>query len=167
MIPHHEAAVAMADLALERSRRPEVRELAQKIKTEQTREIEAMRAWYEQKYGTNIPEWQPGWGRGSRIGRGYGNCPNCYGQSQGRGWDRGYGGMMMGADLSVLKNTENFDRAFIEQMIPHHQMGVMMATMVANRGEDPTVRELAEGMITTQNREIDQMQGWYQDWFRS
>lgn len=161
MIPHHEAAVAMAELALDRSERPEIRRLARTIKTEQTREIEAMRAWYEQEYGIDISEWGRRDRSFGRWDRGYGGCPNC-----GGAWGGGYGAMM-GVDWVALENTENFDRVFIEQMIPHHQMGVMMATMVANRGADSQVRELAREMIAHQNREIDLMQAWYQDWFRS
>ncbi|CAD5953559.1 hypothetical protein PCC9214_02712 [Planktothrix tepida] len=45
MIPHHEGAIAMADLALQRSQHPEILTLAQFIKDSQTREIEKMRTW--------------------------------------------------------------------------------------------------------------------------
>ncbi|NKB17770.1 MAG: DUF305 domain-containing protein, partial [Pseudanabaena sp. CRU_2_10] len=55
MIPHHEGAVKMADLALKLSKRPEIRKLAESIKRDQTREIDQMRAWYKQWYGTNVP----------------------------------------------------------------------------------------------------------------
>ena len=48
MIPHHEGAIAMADLALSRARRPEIKALAQNIKANQTSENLQMRNWYRQ-----------------------------------------------------------------------------------------------------------------------
>lgn len=45
MIAHHEGAVAMARMALERAERPELRELAQAIVDAQTVEIERMRPY--------------------------------------------------------------------------------------------------------------------------
>ena len=52
MIPHHQGAIAMADLALSRAKRPEIKELAKSIKASQTRENAQMRTWYQQWYGT-------------------------------------------------------------------------------------------------------------------
>jgi hypothetical protein len=61
MIPHHEEAIAMADLALERSRRPEIRAQAERIRTSQSEEIDRRRR-------RNVPGLLPPVGGGSRGG---------------------------------------------------------------------------------------------------
>jgi uncharacterized protein (DUF305 family) len=45
MIPHHEGAVVMAKEALAKSKRPEVRKLAQNIIASQEAEIKQMKGW--------------------------------------------------------------------------------------------------------------------------
>lgn len=159
MIPHHEDAVEMADLALSRAQHPELKDLAEAIKTTQTEEIQEMQAWYKEWYGTDVPIWTPGMGmmRGNRITS----------TSQNPGFvGRGRMGMgMMGTDLYALTNATDFDREFIEQMIPHHQMAIMMSTMVANSATHPEIRELAQSIIRSQGAEIEQMQQWYQTWY--
>jgi uncharacterized protein (DUF305 family) len=45
MIPHHQQAIEMSDLALKNSTNPEVLALAQEIKDAQTPEIEQMKSW--------------------------------------------------------------------------------------------------------------------------
>ncbi len=55
MIPHHEDAVAMAELALTRAEHPELRRLAETIIRDQTREIDQMRTWYRSWYGVDAP----------------------------------------------------------------------------------------------------------------
>ena len=55
MIPHHQGAVDMANLALNKAKHPEIKKLSEAIKTDQNREIEQMKAWYKQWYGTEVP----------------------------------------------------------------------------------------------------------------
>jgi len=138
MIPHHEDAVLMADLALQKAEHEELKQLAADIKTAQTREINDMRSWYKSWYGTEVPQNSMGMGRGM---------------------------MDEDADIERLKNASPFDKEFIEQMIPHHQMAVMMAQMVLQASDRDEIRTLAQNIITSQNREITQMREWYKQWY--
>jgi len=55
MIPHHEDAVTMSDLALRQAEHPELKQLATTIKQTQSAEIKQMQDWYKQWYGTDVP----------------------------------------------------------------------------------------------------------------
>jgi uncharacterized protein (DUF305 family) len=46
------------------------------------------------------------------------------------------------------------DRAFVAQMVPHHEMAVAMAREAPSRAEHPELRELARSIATDQAREI-------------
>ena len=144
MIPHHDGAIAMADLALTRARRPEIKELARSIKASQSQENAQMRTWYRQWFGTDVPAWGIGSGHGMGMGQG---MPG------------------MGTSLEALKNAPDFDRTFIEQMIPHHRMGVMMASHAEGNTRHPQLRELEAAMVRVQSQEIEQMARWYRQWF--
>lgn len=50
MIPHHQAAVTMAEDALSKSKRPEIKQLAQEIVKAQEAEIEQMQQWRQAWY---------------------------------------------------------------------------------------------------------------------
>ena len=50
MIPHHQSAIVMAQVALEESENPQIKELAQNIVNAQQAEIEQMKAWRQQWY---------------------------------------------------------------------------------------------------------------------
>jgi uncharacterized protein (DUF305 family) len=50
-------------------------------------------------------------------------------------------------------------------MIPHHQMAIMMSTMVLNSARNQEIRDLAQAIIDGQSAEIQQMQEWYQTWY--
>ena len=144
MIPHHEDAVVMADIALKQAEHGDLKTLAQQIKTTQTQEIAQMRGWYQAWYGTaDVP-----------AGR----------------MDQMHESMapMMGAmhgDPASIDGEDNFDKAFIDQMVPHHQMAVMMASMALGSSTRPELRQLLESIITSQSSEIAQMRAWFQSWY--
>lgn len=154
MIPHHDGAIAMADLALTRARKPEIKALARSIKASQTQENAQMRTWYRQWFGGDVPSWTTA----GAMGMG--------GMGMGMGGAMGMGGRMgMGTSLAALKNAADFDRAFIEQMIPHHRMGVMMASMAQTNSQHPQLRAMQQAMVKAQSQEIEQMAQWYRQWF--
>ena len=62
------------------------------------------------------------------------------------------------------KNALNFDKKFIEEMIPHHQMAVMMAEMLKSGTQREEMRKLADDIIKAQTEEIEMMREWYSDW---
>jgi uncharacterized protein (DUF305 family) len=126
----------MADLALTRAKRPEVKQLAQTIKQDQTREIQKMRTWYKSWYGTEVVAMPM---NGQQMPQ-----------------NGGMHGMEM--DLAALKNASNFDKEFLRQMIFHHQMAIQMGQMDASRLTRPELRELARSIVKTQTTEIDRMQ---------
>ena len=59
------------------------------------------------------------------------------------------------------------DRAFLEDMIPHHMEAVMMSQQLLARGlaEREEVAHLASSIRTTQRDEIHQMNRWLSEWF--
>jgi uncharacterized protein (DUF305 family) len=74
--------------------------------------------------------------------------------------------MMGGAiDLEELEAAEQFDRAFIEGMVPHHQMGIMMSQMAGSASSRPEMRDLTESIIKGQSAEISRMREWYREWY--
>jgi uncharacterized protein (DUF305 family) len=68
-------------------------------------------------------------------------------------------------DLAALKQSDDFDREFIRQMIPHHQMAVHMAQMLLKHTTRPEMNDLANSIIKSQTAEIAQMQEWNQTWY--
>ena len=164
MIPHHQDAVEMANLALTRAKHAEVKKLAASIKRDQTREIQQMRSWYKAWYGKEVPQVAMGAGM---MGNGQGmmgNGQGMMGNSQAMGQGMMTRNGMMHTDIVALKNASDFDKEFIRQMIPHHQMAVRMAQMVLNQKTRPEIHTLAQSIIKSQTTEINQMQQWQQAW---
>lgn len=167
MIPHHQGAVDMANLALSKAKHPEIKKLAESIIKDQNQEIAQMKAWYKQWYATEVPA-TPAHGMGMSAPSGTGTSQTGNQRmSMNSGMGMMGGGMMnmMTGDLEALKNAPDFDKAFIQQMIPHHKMAVMMAGMVVD-SDRPEMRNLAKSILQTQSDEIERMRQWYQAWYR-
>jgi uncharacterized protein (DUF305 family) len=61
-----------------------------------------------------------------------------------------------------------FDRAFIDAMVAHHRQAIEMAEAAQARGlDEPDLQEIANDVIVSQQREIDQMLTWREQWFGS
>jgi len=146
MIPHHQDAIAMAEIALQKTERPENKKLAQDIKRTQSEEITQMKSWYKSWYGSDVLEDSNETTSEGMMGQMHGG--------------------MMGdkTDTTTLENASNFDKAFIEEMIPHHQMAVMMANMLLQGTNREEMKQLAKNIIATQTKEINEMRQWYTDW---
>ena len=130
MIPHHESAVAMAQIAEERAGSGFVKMLARDIISSQERQIAELKA-----IDTDLEA------QGAEVGD-LGVADHAQGRD---------------ADLAQLRSAKPFDRAFVTMMIPHHQGAVEMAKAELARGEDARLKTMAEEIIDAQQGEIDAM----------
>lgn len=74
--------------------------------------------------------------------------------------------MMQSMTAGLTGKTGNdFDAAFLEEMIPHHQGAVEMARMVLVTSKRPELITLANDIIAAQQKEINMMRGWQKEWF--
>ena len=141
MIPHHESAIAMAQMAADRAADPRVEDLAARIEAAQAPEIETMSGW--------LADWGAA-ASGSATDDGTG------GMDHGGMDDGDMGGMDTGA-LAGMSGTE-FDRMFLTMMIEHHRSAVQMAETEAADGQNPDAIALAESIRDSQTAEIAEMQ---------
>lgn len=136
MIPHHEQAIEMADIALDPASlaRAEVTDLASRIQGGQDPEIELMNGWLE------------AWGQPTMEELPDHDMSSMEGMMSAEDMDR----------LATLTGSE-FDQAWLEMMIAHHEGAVKMAEDVKAEGKDPAVAELADAVIAAQTTEIAEM----------
>jgi uncharacterized protein (DUF305 family) len=130
MIPHHQQAVDMSELAIENAVDPEVRALAEQIRNAQAPEIELMESWLDEA--------------GVRMSMGEHGM--------------GMGGMLSEDEMTALENATGaeFERLYLEGMIEHHEGAIQMAQMILD-SENPEVKELGEAIVESQTAEIEQM----------
>jgi uncharacterized protein (DUF305 family) len=139
MVPHHQGAIVMAEVALKNAEHEEIIQLSRNIIASQQAEIEELKSIKQEEFGTS-------------------NVPMEMSPEQMRGM-----GMMM--DPQQLANHKPFDKAFIDAMIPHHQSAIEMGQVALKNSDNPKIKELAQNIISAQQREIEQMTQWRQQWY--
>ncbi|GAA2226361.1 DUF305 domain-containing protein [Streptomyces nogalater] len=135
MIPHHQQALEMAELAVDRASSKRVKDLAARIEKAQDPEIRTLTGWLK------------AWGE----------------QAPTAGMDHsghtGMSGMMSESDMAALKKAtgKDFDKRFLSLMVEHHQGAVEMATTEKHKGRSGDAKAMAEAIITAQDAEIKEM----------
>ncbi len=75
--------------------------------------------------------------------------------------------MMMDMTASLKGKTgDEFDQAFLAEMIIHHEGAVDMAELVLQNSKRPEMIKLANDIITAQTGEISMMRDWQKAWFK-
>ena len=138
MIPHHEQAIEMAEIALDPAvgASADVTDLATRIRDAQDPEIQTMRGWLE------------AWGEDEVMDMSDDHDAH------------GMEGMMSADEMAELEGlmSTDFDRAWMEGMIRHHQGAITMSETVKQDGSLDEVTALADTIIAAQQKEIDEMQ---------
>jgi uncharacterized protein (DUF305 family) len=138
MIPHHEQAIEMADIALDPNigASGQVRDLATRIKGGQDPEIALMTGWLT------------AWGQPLQMATDEGHEMSSM------------DGMMSTEEMDTLgtMNGAAFDTMWMEMMIRHHQGAIAMAQTVKAAGSSPDVLALSDQVIAAQQSEVTEMQ---------
>ena len=133
MIPHHEQAIELADLALNPAAGASeaVRELATQIKDAQDPEIAFMKNWLSEQNEPLVAD--DGVDHSSMMS-----------------------GMLTIEELDALRTLTGaeFDQAWIAGMIAHHEGAIDMAETVQKDGSDDEIAELAAAIVAGQSAEI-------------
>lgn len=136
MIPHHEQAIELSDIALDPTvgAGEAVRNLATQIKGAQDPEITLMKSLLT------------GWGEGTEMDSSMDHSDMM-------------SGMLSTDDLAALSALRGaaFDRAWMEAMIAHHEGAIEMALDVLSDGSSPSVKTLADAIVSGQEAEIETM----------
>lgn len=152
MIDHHQMALDMANDCLTNGSDAELTTLCQAIIDAQSAEIEQMQGWLAAWYNV---DYQPmsilvmtddtmeGMDHSGMDMGGMATDP----------------AMMMGmmAGLNRLEGVE-YDIAWLESMVDHHDDAIHMAERVLERAEHADLRTLAQAIIDAQSAEIEQME---------
>ena len=127
MIPHHEQAVTMSELALTNTTNADVIALATAIRNAQGPEIKQMQEWLDGKSDSHMHEM----GMGGMLTE------------------------AELKELASLKDAA-FDQMFLTSMIAHHEGALDMASMIQDSTK-AEVKQLYENIVTSQSAEIEAM----------
>jgi len=152
MIPHHQMATEMAEMAKMDGEHAMLRRLARKIVRAQNAEIRTMKRIANDLDVT--PAEMPMDGQMS---------DQTMEDLETLGVTEEESGMTM--DMHELHGAKPFDRMFIDMMIPHHQGAIRMARAELAKGEHRSLRRMARAIVRDQKKEIRTMNKWREAWY--
>ncbi|HXG86166.1 MAG TPA: DUF305 domain-containing protein [Pyrinomonadaceae bacterium] len=143
MSAHHQSAIEMAEMALKKSQNAELKTFAQKIITDQKKEIALMKDWRE--------KWYAGKPAAKNM-----EMPGMMDSMK----------MMAGGEMKKMEDAtgKEFDLMFLGMMSPHHAGATVMAKEALTKAEHPEIKTLANQIIKAQEAEIKQMADWKAKW---
>jgi uncharacterized protein (DUF305 family) len=80
-------------------------------------------------------------------------------------------GMSMGDAMDDMmaglsgKTGDEFDKAFLSEMIMHHEGAVAMAQVALRDAKHQEIKNMANDIISAQTQEISQMRIWLKNWY--
>jgi uncharacterized protein (DUF305 family) len=154
MIPHHQQALIMSDMALQAASTDELRALAQRIKDAQSPEIEQMTGWLDD-WGQVVPDLEA-LGH-MMMGHGDDDASNDMPGMMTVKQMRQLNQLMVDSDLA-------FDQMWVEMMILHHEGAIEMAQKQQADGQNEDAVALAEAIEEAQAAEIAEMEQLLDDW---
>lgn len=145
MIPHHESVIALAEAALPRLTDPRLVQIAERIIATQADENVRMASWREAWYGSATPD----------LGE-HSMMAMLDAMPVGT-MDEMMREMEAMTQVAAFCSAANPDLAFIDQVIPHHQMAIDVSRIALEQAEHPEIRETAQAVIDAQQAEIDEL----------
>ena len=143
MTHHHQGALDMAKMAVEKTQNAELKTFAQKIIKDQEKEIAQMKDWRE--------KWFAGKPQAMNM-----EMPGMNDSMK----------MMMGDGMKKMEaaSGKEFDLMFLDMMTSHHEGAVVMSKEALTKAERPEIKTLANQIIKAQEEEIKRMQSWKTAW---
>ncbi|MCR1950957.1 DUF305 domain-containing protein [Clostridium sp. DSM 100503] len=136
MIPHHEGGINMAKAIVKFSSNPEVKKIAENIITSQEAQIPIM-----QELKAKFEKEKPSSKADSEK----------YLEEYNKVKDK------MFKEMQDVEITNDINANFLQEMIYHHEGAIGMAKDVLKYTKDPELRKLAENIVTTQSKGVEEM----------
>lgn len=67
--------------------------------------------------------------------------------------------------MSTATSDAPFDAQFIDSMLEHHTGAISMAQDALKNAERQEIKDMAQNIIRDQQKEVDQMKSWRQQWY--
>lgn len=134
MTKHHQTAVMMSEMAVQKAADAKVKAFARRVVSDQKKDIERLGTWRGQ--------WYP-------------NAADAHNMQL-------PGALAMNMDMSHMQTTtgHDFDTMFVDMMIPHHKGALEMSRDALQKAQRQELKDFAQETIDKQEKEIAELEAW-------